>query len=269
QNAYAWNNRSGWIRKEPVDSLSWFVFDDRKMYRPGEEVHFKGWIRRIGGGTEGDVGPILGAASSVAYSLKDSRGNEVLKGSAAINTLGGFDTAFKLPSTMNLGYSAIRLSAQGGTGEGLNREYQHQFQVQEFRRPEFEVTAQASEGPHFVGERAEATVMASYYAGGGLPDSEVNWTVTSTPSHFTPPNRSDFTFGKWVPWWNPYSQGDRSRTEAFAGRTDAAGKHRLRIDFVSADPPRASTVTATASVTDVNRQQWAASTSMLVHPADL
>ena len=32
------------------------MFDDRQMYRPGEEVHLKGWLRRIGGKQDGDVG---------------------------------------------------------------------------------------------------------------------------------------------------------------------------------------------------------------------
>ena len=27
----------------------WFVFDDRGIYRPGEEVHLKGWLRQQGG----------------------------------------------------------------------------------------------------------------------------------------------------------------------------------------------------------------------------
>ena len=48
---------------------------------------------------------------------------------------------------------------------------QHAFEVQEFRRPEFEVTAKSSEGPHLVGEHAIATVSATYYSGGGLPNA--------------------------------------------------------------------------------------------------
>ncbi|MBV9957942.1 MAG: hypothetical protein JO360_05945, partial [Acidobacteria bacterium] len=146
----------------------------------------------------------------------------------------------------------------------------HQFQVQEFRRPEFEVTAEASEGPHFVGGDATATVSASYFAGGALPNAEVRWTVTSTPGQFTPPNRSDFIFGKWIPWWEAYNNsGSERHTETLGARTDASGKHHLKIDFESVNPPRASNVTAQASVTDVNRQTWTATTQMLVHPADL
>ncbi|MEO6391581.1 MAG: Ig-like domain-containing protein, partial [Pyrinomonadaceae bacterium] len=39
-----------WFRRAQPDELRWFVFDDRKMYRPGEEVHIKGWMRIVGGG---------------------------------------------------------------------------------------------------------------------------------------------------------------------------------------------------------------------------
>ncbi len=265
---------SGWRRSEPGDQLRWFVFDDRKMYRPGEEVRVKGWIRRVGGGETGDVGPLAGAAEIVAYTLRDSRGNEVTKGTAQLNALGGFDLALKLPGTVNLGHTHLQLQAQGGSAGVGGDSYSHQFQVQEFRRPEFEVTAKASDGPHFVGSHAQASVSASYYAGGGLPDSEVVWNVTAVPGQFTPPNRGDFTFGKWIPWWD-YSfytrnaAGGAGKTKTFNGRTDAAGLHRLRIDFDGVTPPQPSYVTAEASVTDVNRQAWTSRATMLVHPSDL
>ena len=59
------------------------------------------------------------------------------------------------------------------------------------------------------------------------------------------------------------------RVEHYDALTDAAGEHALRIGFESVDPVRPSVVTAEASVMDVNRQAWAASANMLVHPADL
>jgi hypothetical protein len=269
ENTYWWSERGGWVKREAVDSLRWFVFDDRNMYRPGEEVRVKGWVRRAGGGKDGDIGLPYGAARSLAYSLKDSRGNEVLKGAADLDMLGGFDAALRLPPTMNLGYASLEFEAQSVGGQVENLKHAHQFQVQEFRRPEFEVTATASEGPHFVGDFANVSAKASYYAGGGLANSEVTWRVTTSPARFTPPNRGDFTFGKWVPWWIARGDNGQNRVETFSARTDAAGKHTLRVDFVSVDPPRPSTVTAEASVMDANRQAWAASASMLAHPADI
>jgi hypothetical protein len=56
-------------------------------------------------------------------------------------------------------------------------------------------------GPYFVGESATVAVEAKYYAGGPLPNAEVNWLVSSTPTNYNPPNWPDFTFGVWQPWW--------------------------------------------------------------------
>ncbi|MBV8858151.1 MAG: hypothetical protein JOZ02_14565 [Acidobacteria bacterium] len=272
-----WNETTSWVRRPSVDELRWFVFDDRKMYRPGEEVSLKGWLRRMGAGQSGDIGALSGAAESVSYTLRDSRGNEVLKDVVRLNALGGFDTKLKLPPTMNLGAAQVYFQAIGGESNTpqapAGREHFHQLQVQEFRRPEFEVSAKSDEGPHFVGGHAQATVQASYYAGGGLPDSEVNWRVTATPTTYTPPNRGDYTFGRWVPWWD-YSGfnargGAGENVQTFKGKTDASGKHTLRLDFDSVNPPQPSSVRAEATVTDVNRQAWTSNTTMLVHPSDL
>jgi uncharacterized protein YfaS (alpha-2-macroglobulin family) len=41
---------SGWTSYGLTDELRWYVFDDRAMYRPGEEVHVKGFVRHIGYG---------------------------------------------------------------------------------------------------------------------------------------------------------------------------------------------------------------------------
>jgi hypothetical protein len=261
-------DQSSW-KKQPMaaDVLKWHVFDDRGMYRPGEEVHIKGWLRKVSAGPQGDVGLATGAGS-VNYTLKDSRGNEVLKGAARVNAAGGFDAAFKLPATMNLGYSPLTLTAEGNLA-AQRVEHQHSIRVQEFRRPEYEVKTTASEGPHFVGAHAMLAVAANYYAGGPLQSSDVNWFVTATPSSFTPPNRSDFTFGRWTPWWQPISYGGDSNSKQFTGRTDAAGNHRLRVDFDSVNPPRPTTLTAHANVQDVNRQTVSSSLNILVHPAEL
>jgi uncharacterized protein YfaS (alpha-2-macroglobulin family) len=265
---YGWwdGGASGWQKQNAGDVLCWHVFDDRGMYRPGEEVHVKGWLRSVGNNPKGDVA--MSGATGVNYSLRDSRGNEILKGAARVNALGGFDAAFKLPPTMNLGAAYLQLKPEGRlTAQSI--EHNHLIRVQEFRRPEYEVNTTASEGPHFVRDHATVTVAANYYAGGGLANSEVQWYVNATPANFAPPNRGDFTFGKWTPWWIPYYNQGAGNSKDFQGRTDAAGNHRLRIDFDSVTPPRATTVTATANVQDVNRQSVGSSTTFLVHPAEL
>ena len=259
-----WGNTSQWYARKPTETLRWYVASDRHLYRPGEEVHLKGWLRLRGAGPTGDLEPIGNAAKTVHYTLRDSRGNEVVKGDAALSTLGGWDAAWKLPPTMNLGGAWLQLEAKGGRIAGSSNA---SIEVQEFRRPEFEVQASASAGPHVVGGHATVTVSASYYAGGGLPNAEVTWNVTATQGSFTPPNRGDYSFGVWVPWWESWGGSGESSFVQHVAHTDASGKHTLGIDLRKLKHPRPVVISAAASVADVNRQAWAASASLLVHPA--
>jgi alpha-2-macroglobulin len=249
------------------------------MYRPGEEVHFKGWLRRIGAGPTGDVSLVAGAVSSVSYQVVDPQGNELGTGQADVNALGGFDFVFTIPEAVNLGYAQVYLNAQGNLTGLSSSSYYHSFQVQEFRRPEFEVTARnETTGPYFAGEHAVVAVAANYYAGGALPNAEVTWQVSTSPGSYSPPNWGDFTFGIWQPWWwswrvydevGSFGPGGGSLYETFTGLTDAAGEHYLRLDFDSLPAPRPYSILAEATVMDVNRQAWTSSTTLLVHPADL
>jgi alpha-2-macroglobulin len=96
------------------DELRWYVLDDRQMYRPGEEVHLKGWVRRLGRKQDGDVGLIGNLVSNISYQIYDPQGNDLGTGSAEVNALGGFDFSFSLPENANLGYAYIQMDAGPG-----------------------------------------------------------------------------------------------------------------------------------------------------------
>ncbi|HEU0036764.1 MAG TPA: DUF6049 family protein [Kofleriaceae bacterium] len=284
----AWYNEYGsWTKQTRSKNLAWYVIDDRKMYKPGEEVSLKGWLRTIDYGKNGDVGPMQGGVTTVAYKVLDATGNQISIGSAPVSQVGGWSTKFTLPKTPNLGTATIQLSAQGTTQWDGQGEYYHQIQVQEFRRPEFEVSAKASQGPFLIGGGGDVTVTAKYYSGGPLPGAPVAWNVTASETSFTPPNRDEFIFGNWQPWWGYYDAGELDgpyggyrgrygypgykppKTWSLASKTDATGAHTMHLDFLSAKPTVPFSVTANASVTDVNRQAWSASAALLVHPSSL
>jgi hypothetical protein len=277
-----------WKARPVRDELRWYVFDDRGMYRPGEQVHVKGWLRRVGGGPGGDVGLVGDALTGVSYRVVSSQGNEMGTGQAAVNALGGFDLTFDLPANANLGAATIELTARHTLDVPVESgSYGHVFQVQEFRRPEFEVSARTeTPGPYFAGGSATVAVQASYYAGGPLPNAEVTWQVSSSPGSYSPPNWPDFVFGRWRPLWYwgeigraamdiypPYL--DETKVETFSGVTDASGTHYLKLDFdqepdvADGSGPQPMSVQAQATVMDVNRQAWASTTTLLVHPADV
>jgi len=283
-NEYSWSAST-----RASDRLAFYVVDDRKLYRPGEEVSLKGWLRTIEGGKGGDVAATT--ATEITYVATDSRNNKIAEGKATINAAGAFDAKFTLPTTPNLGRTGIVFTANG-------QNHYHQLRTEEFRRPEFEVAATASQGPFLVGQGGDVTVSAKYYAGGGLPGAPVVWNANARSTTYTPPNRDDYSFGTWTPWWisNRFGEYDYYGEEDFEyygrgrygmpgsgsakdkakrakdsyqleAKTDGGGEHVLHLDFLSVSPNKPMQVTTTASVTDVNRQQWSAATTMIVHPA--
>ena len=251
------------------DQTIWYTADDRGIYRPGETLHLKGWVRNLDLSGDGDLElPFRGEL--VTYSVSGPLGNDLGNGEIRLDAHGGFDLTVELPEGANLGWSSIVFELRGSRGDGP---HYHSFQVQEFRRPEFEVeTRLESAGPHLVDEPAVAAVDAMYFSGGPLPDAEVTWTVTTRQGSYSPPNWRGFTFGVWRPWWyfgDYHEPWDEPQRKIFSGRTDSSGSHYLRMDFEGDGDHLPTTVTAEARVLDVNRQQWASAVDVLVHPASL
>ena len=259
------------VRVEPWpqgDQTIWYTTDDRGIYRPGETLHLKGWVRNLDLSDDGDL-RLFPRGELVTYSVYGPFGNDLGRGEVRLDDHGGFDLTVELPEGANLGWSSIVFERPGP--------HYHYFQVQEFRRPEFEVEARVeSAGPHLVDEPAVAAVDATYFSGGPLANAEVTWTVTTRQGSYSPPNWSGFTFGVWRPWWyfgyfdepwiDPWAESQR---KTFSGRTDSSGRHYLHMEFEGDGDHLPTTVTAEARVLDVNRQEWASAADVLVHSANL
>jgi len=264
----------------PADQALWYVIDDRGLYRPGETVSIKGWVRRLdlAGDASIDAFPV---GDRFTYAVKDAFGSDLAAGEFELSDSGGFDFTADVPLGANLGGAWIEFVHPSTP---LRFSHRHQFQIEEFRRPEFEVIARAeTPGPYLVDAPATVAVDASYFSGGPLPDAPVDWWVVTRPTSYSPPGWSGFTFGAWIPWWGRFAFDDfgfdgggfgggferESSSETFAGVTDSAGSHFLQMDFDGDGEGRPTTVSATASVTDVNRQTWSSTIDLLVHSGDL
>lgn len=260
----------GWVFGRPSPQLAWHAFTDRGLYKPGETVHFKGLVRRNDPGKGGDVRPLDGGPTDIAYVLRLSNGEEGPGGRLPVNPFGGFDGVVEIPAIAELGNGYLELTATGGDMPPEGRSFNLAVNIAEFRRPEFEVTATSEQPYYLIGDRGVVAAAAAYYAGGPLPDAEANWSVTGTPADFTPPGRGDFHFGPWRPLWLAWSFGPDQGEPTYAvhtGRTDATGAHRLAIDFDGIYPLSAASFRAEASVMDVNRQAWTGAATFMVHPA--
>ena len=280
-------NPTGGRQWDPTNQDIWYVVDDRGIYRPGETVRVKGWVRTLDLADDANL-DFLPADELITWRAADPFDIELATGEVRLDEHGGFDMEIDIPLGANLGWGFIQFSRPGQQSwEG----YGHSFQIEEFRRPEFEVTARVeTPGPYFVDEPATVAVDAVYFSGGPLPDAEVEWAVWTTAAEYSPPDWDDFTFGKWTPWWyfddffyggldEGFGRGfggsfidegpEFEEPERFTGTTDGSGTHYLRMDFDGDGEGLPTTVTADATVFDLNRQAWSSQTDVLVHPADL
>ncbi|AWV89353.1 Ig-like domain-containing alpha-2-macroglobulin family protein [Bradymonas sediminis] len=255
---------SNWVQQPENVQLLWHIFDDRGMYQPGETVNIKGWLREAKPTRENRLGMV--DISTVKYRVSGPRGNQLSEGSAKVDANGGFDLNFELSDDVNLGQAMVTIYTEAARTPGTAY---HSFKIQEFRRPEFEVSVSQSGEPHFIGSTSTLSVAANYYAGGALTGAPVAWNVSSQEGNYTPPGHSDFIFGRWRPWWFHWhpNTDNPSQTESFKSHTDASGEQHLKIKFNQANPALPMVVDASASVSDVNRQNWSGSTHLLVHPS--
>ena len=199
----------------------------------------------------------------------------------------------KVPSGAALGTAQLQVTVDDA---GIGGAASLAFEIQEFRRPEFEVvTRTESAGPYVLTKPLTVAAVGQYFSGGVLPNAPVVWQVTSSTATYSPPNWSQFAFGVTRPYWmddrglGQLGSGAAIRTGlvddfggspcclpqpeqkavTYKGVTDTTGTHYLQLDFNGETPDLPLTVSANASVTDVNRQSFASNLELLVHPSTL
>ena len=177
----------------------WHVFNDRGLYKPKEEVHVKGYVRSLE--VKGDAKVPSYARGVVEYTVYDPRGQQLQQSKVELNNYGAFDIKFTLADNVNLGNGWIDFNLPDKESQT-----RHSFQIQEFRRPEYEVSSSTRPSViHYSHSTNEEYVIAScqgkLFAGGYLSDANVRWTVTAETTTFTPPNRSDYNFGRARPFF--------------------------------------------------------------------
>lgn len=258
-----------WTKVTERNKLSCYAVSDRGMYKPGEKVHITGWLREIDTHNAATISKTVRPVKKVRYTLTGPRRNPLASGEVTTTALGGFHIQVTLPKNVNLGTAELELVSDRGDLDFPYSHKYHHIQIQEFKKPEFEVSAQVDEGPHILGETAEASITASYYTGESLLGAPVQWHVSTSPGSYSPPNHGDFTFGTYRPFWWYWGMPQHSgNSQTFEGRTGAGGVHKLDIHFESLMSKEPTNVFFTGTVMDVNRQQWTANTSLLVHPAN-
>ncbi|CAF1370238.1 unnamed protein product [Adineta steineri] len=247
----------------------WYIFNDRNLYKLKEAVHIKGYVRLLE--VKGDARLPNYAQGIIDYTVYDSRCKQLQQSKVELNNYGAFDIKFTIPDNANLGNAWVRFNLPDSKSETT-----HTFIVQEFRRPEYEVSSMTRPSiVHYCHSNNDAYVIATcqgkLFAGGYLNDANVQWAIHAETTTFTPANRSDYKFGRTQPFfcWFGYSNDNKIiyPTKHFQGITDNKGTHEIKITYHGIEKEsRPTIIRALASITDLNNQTQETQTQFLIHP---
>ncbi len=165
---------------------------DRPVYRPGQTVNFRQIVTTRNGG---DWNPLVGA--DIEITASNPEGEEIFKKRFKSSEFGSVNGEFKLPAETPLGvYNISATLVKGDDEDGLGGT---QFRVEEYKRPEFEVTVSAPTEAKRPGETVAARINAKYYFGSPVPNAKVKYTVRKASwwANYRFPTPYDWLYSSW------------------------------------------------------------------------
>ena len=185
------------LRYSPVKV---YTMTDRPVYRPEHEVKYRMWVRRP---RFSEDTPMY-AQKNYTLQIRNPKGDVVLEKAVKTDRWAGVDGNWTIPGDATLG----RYSLQIGTLDSKKRFRslgQGTFRVEEYRKPEFEVTIDAPTEPVMLGEKIAATINAKYYFGAPVTEAKVHYKVERTPkdTRWYPVARWDWLYSSGY-WWFGY-----------------------------------------------------------------
>ncbi|MBP5430537.1 MAG: hypothetical protein J6Y25_06675 [Elusimicrobiaceae bacterium] len=152
------------------DPVKIFLQTDRAIYRPGQKV--TGSVQAFQAMPRGwKVLPNL----SVKITAHDTNGKQIYQANTHLNEWGTAQVQFSLPQGNELmGYFNLRANLEAG---GQTYHAYHNFQVEEYKRPEYEISLNDPKTPLVYNQKGTVTGLAKTYAGTALQGATVKYTV--------------------------------------------------------------------------------------------
>jgi hypothetical protein len=191
--------------REPSDETASLVYTDRSIYRPQQKLLWK--VVAYGG--RRDLGRFHAKADApVTLTLRDANNQAVESKTATTNAYGSAAGEFSIPAGRALGRWRIESSIPGSAF----------LQVEEYKRPTFEVQWKDPEKALRLNKPAELVGSARYYFGLPVASGSVSWRVTRSPE-----------FPWW--WWGHARRGAAGEQVVAQGKAALSADGTFRIRF--------------------------------------
>ena len=226
-----------WALQAPSRELVGYVYTDKPIYRPGQTARVKSVLRWR---TRGQLEPFDGR--DVEVSVADSNDKVLSRATRPVDAFGAVSTSFAVPASAALGSYVVTVASGEQRASGT-------FEVQEYRKPEFEVTIAAADRFALQGGPVKATITARYYFGQPVAGGSVKYVVHKQP-YYSPLRWSDEEEPGGEGWWG----GGGQRLEATA-RLDDQGTATVTIPLGVDEDRRDYSARIEARVTDASNRE--------------
>ena len=169
-----------------------YCVTDRPVYRPGQKLDFKFWIRHAKYDQE-NTSDFANMPFTVI--IKNPKREEIFKKTFTSDSYAGINGEFELPKDASLGNYSIYIENWGGSS----------FRVEEYKKPEYEVKVDAPAVPVSLGDKITATIKAKYYFGAPVTNATVKYKVQryDHSAEWYPPAYWDWFYNPGY-WWFSY-----------------------------------------------------------------
>jgi len=185
------------------DEIRVFTITDRPVYRPGDKVRYKAWLGRSS--YDKDLAGEFNARS-VSIEVHAPNGEKIHEATIAADEFGGISGEFPLGADAALGACSFSAISGGSAGAGY-------FRVEEYKKPEFEVTLETPTKPIQLGQTFSVKGKATYYFGAPVTKGEAKIKILRKPqsTRLFPRGPWDWLYGNgyafqlpeqtWYPGW--------------------------------------------------------------------
>lgn len=199
------------------DGVLGFLFTERPIYKPGETVFLKGFVRAKTAGKL-ELPPLDGIRLQVR-----SDDGQTWSPTLTKTPLGGFSAEFKEPNAPSGELTAVLYDKDPNRVIASRR-----FRVEAYRVPTFEVQVVAPTKARLDAPIKVKTV-ARYFAGGSVANQPIKWTVTQRPWAWQPKGLPGFLFASSSQFARPQAQRAPAATVT-EGELDDGGAAELPLN---------------------------------------
>ena len=242
---YDYGNRN---KSENQESAQ--IFLDRKIYRPGQIVYFKVIATGINGETQ-KVKTLEKVPLNIT--LNDANGEELQTLKLTTNEFGSVNGSFTLPKNKLNGNFNIEVDNDDDNSDYDISGYTD-FNVEEYKRPKFEVTFDPIKDEYKYGQTIELKGKAVMFSGVPLSNSTVNYEI----------KKQNIRWRYF--WW--YPRGNDNENSILGDvKTNEKGEFTIKIELKKDETLEGIQIdnyAINASVTDINGETQSANTNVKV-----